>query len=111
MYQLKVDILLPLYHNPDANGSCRKINGGEFSETYKDLINHFGGCTVDPAPRSGVWINPDTGQEITDEVVVYWIICEETKENKLFLNDFKEVLKKRFRQDEIMMYSTRIRRI
>lgn len=89
----------------------RKIEGNEFSDTYKDLVNQFGGCTVNPAPQSGGWINPDTGKEITDELVIYWVVCEETEENKSFLKNFKEILKIRFQQDEIMMYSTRISRI
>lgn len=66
---------------------------------------------LNPAPQSGGWINPDTGKEVTDELVIYWVVCAETEENKLFLKNFKEVLKKRFQQDEIMMYYTGISRI
>lgn len=111
MPQLKVEILLPLYYNPDKNGVRRKIDGNEFSETYKDLVNQFGGCTINPAPQSGGWINPDTGKEIKDELTIYWVICEETEENKLFLKNFKEVIKKRFQQDDILLYYTKIDRI
>jgi hypothetical protein len=62
--QLKVEILLPLHHNPDKNGVRRKIDGNEFSDTYKDLVNQFDGCTINPAPQSGGWINPDTRKEV-----------------------------------------------
>ena len=108
MSEFKLEILLPLYHNPDENGCRKKIDGDEFSETYKNLIEQFGGCTIDPNPVSGGWINPDTGMEVTDELTVYWIVYENTEDNIVFLTNFKEVLKERFKQDDIMMYSISI---
>jgi hypothetical protein len=39
---------------------------------YKDLVNGFDGCTINPAPQSGGQINPDTGKEITDELT-FWV--------------------------------------
>lgn len=110
MPHLKVEILLPLYHNPDKNGIREKITDREFLETYQDLVKQFCGCTVNPIPQAGVWINPDTGQKITDELTIYWVIFEESEENNIFLRDFKEVLKKRFKQDDIMMFSMPIRK-
>lgn len=110
MSKLKLEILLPLYHNPDENGVRKKIDGNEFSETYRDLMERFGGCTIIPNPLLGRWINPDTGDEITDELTAYWIVYDDTKENTEFLRNFKEVLKKRFKQDDIMMYSVSITR-
>ena len=101
----KIEILLPLYHNPDKNGTRTKIGDREFSETYQDLVNRFGGCTINPTLQSGGWINPETGQEIKDVLTIYWIICEESEENTIFLKGFKDILKKRFRQDNIMMFS------
>lgn len=111
MAQLKLEILLPLYHNPDENGTRTKIEDREFSETYQDIIKQFGGCTVNPATQTGGWINPETGEEITDELALYWVVYEDTDQNRDFLKNFKEVLKKRFKQDEIMMYSVTVTRI
>lgn len=108
MPEFKLEILLPLYHNPDKNDQRKKIDGDEFSETYKDLIKQFGGCTIVPTPVSGGWINPDTGIEITDKLTVYWVVYEDTENNIVFLTNFKEVLKERFKQDDIMMYSISI---
>ena len=108
MARLKLTILLPLYHNPDKNGKRKKIIGREFLDTYKELIKKFGGCTVDPHTLSGGWINPDTGIEVTDELTAYWILYKNTKENIKFLKKYKKVLKMRFKQDDIMMYSVSI---
>ena len=108
MTQLKLEILLPIYHNPDENNERKKIEGNEFSETFKDLMKKFGGCTIDPHTLSGGWINPDTGIEITDELTTYWIVYEDTKENIEFLKNYKDVLKERFKQDDIMMFSVSI---
>jgi len=106
--QIKVEILLPIYHNPDVNGVREKISGSEFSDTFQDLVVRFGGCTINQTPQTGEWINPKTGQVITDELTVYWIIFEESEEKTTFLRNFKEVLKKRFKQDEIMMFSMKV---
>lgn len=108
MLQLKLEILLPIYHNPDKNGKRKLIDGAEYSETYQDLMNQFGGCTHVPNPVSGVWINPDTGEEITDQLTVYWVVYENTEDNIAFLKNFKEVLKERFKQNDIVMYSISI---
>lgn len=105
---LKVDILLPLYHNPDSNGKRAKIEGTEFLDTYKDLVVKFCGCTVDPTTLLGSWIDPKTGKEFKDENTTYWIVCDETVENIEFLQKFKETLKTRFKQEDIMMYSISI---
>ncbi len=105
MPYLKVEILLPLYHNPNKNGIREEIADYEFSETYQDLVKQFGGCTINPTPQSGGRINPETGKRITDELTIYWVVFEESEENNTFLRNFKEILKKRFRQDDIMMFS------
>jgi hypothetical protein len=105
MSYFKVEILLPLYHNPDKGGKREKISNSEFSDTYKDLVTQFGGCTINPIPQSGGWINPETGEQITDELTVYWVVFEDSKENESYLRNFKEILKKRFKQDDIMMFS------
>jgi hypothetical protein len=107
---LKVEILLPIYHNPDETGSREKISGSEFSDTYQDLVAKFGGCTINPIPQTGGWINPETGKEIKDDLTIYWVIFEESEENIAFLRNFKEVLKKRFKQDDIMMFSMTVSR-
>lgn len=60
MAQLKLEILLPLYHNPDENGRREKIDGDEFTVTYQELVDRFGGCTHVPIPISGSWINTIT---------------------------------------------------
>jgi len=106
--QLKLEILLPIYHNPDENNERKKIDGKEFSDTYKELMKKFCGCTIEPNTLSGGWVNPDTGIEVTDELTVYWIVYEDTEENTKFLKNYKEVLKERFKQDDIMMYSVSI---
>ncbi len=105
---LKLEILLPLYHNPTKNNNRKKVDDDEFLETYKDLMREFGGCTIVPSPLFGGWLNPDTKKEATDEHIVYWAVYEDTKENIEFLKNFKCTLKKRFKQDDIMMYSVSI---
>ncbi len=107
MYKLKIEILLPIYHNADENGIRNRINGDEYLKTYQDLMNQFGACTHDPNPVSGGWTNDD-GDEVTDENTVYWVIYDDTKENTQFLENFKITLEERFKQDKIEMYSVSV---
>ncbi|MEW5841045.1 hypothetical protein [Nitrososphaera sp.] len=109
---LKVEILLPLYYNAaNHSGNRASIEGGKYTQTYNEIIDRFGGCTIDNSPLLGGWLNPATGKEIQDENVTYWIVCKNTKSNVQFFSRLKGVLKKRFQQDEIMMYYIEIHRI
>ena len=107
MSKLKIEILLPIYHNTDKNSERKLIDGNEYSETYRDLMNQFGACTHISQPVSGGWVN-SKGQEITDELTVYWVIYDDIEENTKFLQNFKKVLETRFKQDEIMMFSVSV---
>lgn len=108
MDNFKLEILLPIYHNPDENGIRNKIDGDELKITYRELIKEFGGCSHNGSPIHGNWINPNTGQTITDELNNLWIVFEGIDSHRDFLKDYKEKLKQRFKQDDIFMTVTHI---
>lgn len=101
---LKVEILLPLRYNPDKDGRRKKVEGIKYSQTYSDIFERFGGCTIDNSPLIGGWLDPRTNKPIGDTNKTYWVICKKNKSNMLFFKKLKETLKERFAQDEIMMY-------
>lgn len=111
MSDLKVEILLPLYYNTDASGKRVEVEGAKYTQTYDEIIDRFGGCTIDHSPLLGGWVNPGTGREIQDENVTYWIVCRNTKANRRFLAKLKRVLKKRFAQQEVLMYYIQIHKV
>lgn len=45
-----------------------------------------------------------------DENRIYHIICKDTEENRNLLREYKEKLKERFQQKEIMMYYINVNR-
>ena len=71
-------------------------------------MDQFGGCTEDKSPLLGGWRSPSTGTEYRDEVFSYWIIYIDNIANFHFLKEFKERLEERYRQEEILIYSTTI---
>lgn len=105
---IKVEILLPSLYNEDQNGQRKEIEGRKYSDTFNDLIDKFKGCTIDSIPLLGGWIDPKTKQRINDKNTTYWVVCEESKENMSFFRNYKEILKKRFQQEDIMVYSVSI---
>ncbi|WP_042687521.1 hypothetical protein [Candidatus Nitrosotenuis chungbukensis] len=111
MSDLKVEILLPLYYNQDQSGKRKEVEGSKFTETFDDLMDRFGGCTVDDTPLLGGWVDPKTKDRINDTNTTYWVVCKKTKKNVEFLHKLKKVLKKRFEQEDIMMYFVTITRI
>ena len=111
MSDLKVEILLPRYYNADKFGKHKDIEGSKFSETYDDLMNKFGGCTIDNTPLLGGWVDPKTKERLSDENATYWVVCEKTKKNIDFFYRFKKKLKKRFEQKDMMIYYVTITRI
>jgi hypothetical protein len=97
---------LPLKYNDN-----RFVEEIKFTETYDDIIKKCRGITIEDTPIMGAWINPETGQTIEDEIIVYWAICYDLDENIEFLRSLKHKLKKRFDQDEIMLYYIQIERL
>jgi hypothetical protein len=108
---LKVEILLPLYYDKDHKGRREKIEGKKYSETYDDLMDEFGGCTIDNSSLLGGWVDPNTKERINDENTTYWVVCQNTKKNIKFFHRFKNKLKKRFQQKDMMMYYIIINKI
>jgi hypothetical protein len=104
----RVVILIPTHYNANNNGIREKINGDEYATTYMELTRQFGGCTYDPAVKHGGWIDDSDGKEYYDENTTFYSDYDDTEENKQFLNDYKEILKARFRQKEIYMTTSTI---
>jgi hypothetical protein len=99
VFQIKVEILLPLYYNDK-----KRIEEEKYLITYDEIVERFRGCTIDNTPLIGGWADPDTKEKYEDESIAYWIVCKRTKENVTFLRKLKGTLKKRFKQLDIMMY-------
>ncbi|MGB9003803.1 MAG: hypothetical protein WCC52_08365 [Nitrosotalea sp.] len=104
MPYLKVEILLPHYYNNDLSSKRKKIEGEKYSKTFEEIVDRFGGCTVDNSPLIGGWTDPNTKNRISDENSTYWVVCEKTKKNIEFFHKLKKKLKARFEQKDVLMY-------
>jgi hypothetical protein len=92
---LKVEILIPKYYNPDKfTNKRRKIEGIKLADTFDEIYDEFDGCTVDYSPLIGGWKDPKTGKQIKDENIAYWVVCANTKKNLRFFGSLKKKLKK-----------------
>lgn len=112
MTHFKVDIQLPLKYNP-KNGE-EKISAELFHETYEELLKLAGGINTSNTPVMGSWINPSSQIRYNDKMVVFTVLVE--SEDKMAVKDiskikelveYKETLKKRFKQHQIFMVATR----
>lgn len=103
MYRLKVEFLLPLKDNKG-----NEIDVDKYDITYQELEDRFYGYTVDNSPLLGDWKDVDTGLVYIDDNFGVWVLCDDTKEIKDFWINYKEKLKERFEQIEILMYHTKI---
>jgi hypothetical protein len=104
--QLKIEILVPKKYN---NGEI--IPAIHHARTSNDLARQFGSYTEDSSPLLGSWIDPKTKKKYKDENFTYWVLCNDTKYNTDFLPRFKEKLKERYQQIEILMYYTKVNTI
>jgi hypothetical protein len=102
---IRVDIYLPLYYNNNQS-----IEKSKFVDTFNELVEMFGGCSADEHTILGSWKDPDSDILYNDENTIYHVICEDRKENSNLLSRYKEKLKERFRQKEIMMYYISVNR-
>lgn len=100
-FKKRVEILIPTHYEPTLNGGkYEEINGDEYATTYKELSDRFCGWTHDTTVKTGQWIDDD-GKKFSDNGTVLYCDFDDTKENRQFLIEYKEVLKKRFKQKEI----------
>ena len=112
MTHFRVDIQLPLKFNPkDGN---KKIPVEDFLKTYEELLKIAGGISTTKQPIKGSWINPKTKHRYNDKSISFSILIE--SEDRMTITnvpkikelvEYKEVLKKRFKQHEIFMIATR----
>jgi hypothetical protein len=96
--RLKVEVLIPKFYNDK-----KPIEPIKHVRTYQNIIKKFRGCTEDTTSLMGSWLN-EKGVKYEDENFSYWVICDENKDTRRFLDRFKKRLKRRYRQEDVMMY-------
>ena len=77
-----------------------------YKAIHLELNERFKGMTAySHSPATGLWKNGD--EELTvDKVIVYEVIADEHE--KKFWNNFKEILKARFKQEDMVIRCTEI---
>jgi hypothetical protein len=98
MEKRRYEILLPLAHN-DSQPVSRDL----FDQTREELVNQFGGLSIQPNVIRGLWVHE--GQRFEDELLRFVVDVEDTGENRKFFVDYKVVLRMRFEQIEIYIAS------
>lgn len=105
MPQFKVEILLPLRYNREGDEAIGKlIDGKEFHDTYEQLLEKFGGISSYENRVNGSWVSPETKKRYDDESVIFSVVLNSEQEVQK-IKEYKEVLKIRFKQEDIFMTS------
>lgn len=95
----KYDICLPLRYNDG-----RQIEDEKFDQVDNVLYERFGGLTaiLRDFPLRGLW--GGDSEVYQDLIVIYTAIdFEPTESTTQFFEEYKEVLKSQFRQEEILI--------
>lgn len=102
-----VQLFLPLYDNEG-----RAFPRAEFDRLRDELTEHFGGVTAFlRAPAEGAW-KEDGGRVTRDEVVVYEVLTERLgPPEREWWASYREQLKRRFRQDELLITAAEAERL
>jgi rubrerythrin len=95
--EIRIDIILPVFYN---DGS--KIEDSKLLQTRKELTKRFGGCSV-LRNTYGTWIDPSDDKEYNDVNSIFFTIAPKTQDTEDFLKEYKETLKARFNQKDIMI--------
>ena len=103
MSMVRYEILLPLRYNDGTPVEDEKLR-----MTRRELVKKFGAVTVEPRGFLGVWIYQ--GREYEDDLIRIVVDVEDTSEAEQFFKEYKECLKKRFKQFDvwITVYPVRI---
>lgn len=91
-----------------------KIPEDYFFETYEELLAMANGISTSNTPILGSWINPKDKTRYNDRSIVFSVVIESEDKMTLYnitkikeLMEYKDKLKKRFKQKEIFMIATR----
>ncbi len=102
MIAYRFEILIPLYYNDGT-----EIEPEKHLITREELLHRFHeGLTWIPANALGLYIYK--GARYTDRCDLLFILTDETKENLEFMREYKETLKDRYEQHEILIYVTKV---
>ena len=100
-----VQILLPLRDN-EGNPFPRAA----FAAVREELAERFGGVTAYlQAPAQGVWKDDEEGTLERDEIVVLEVMVERLEPG--WWGEFREQLRQRFRQDELVVRAVGMERL
>ena len=100
--QLKVEILVPIFYNNGTNVEAEK-----YRTMFEELVKQFGAVSSeDNNIINGYWINPQDNKAYADKNKVYWIIVEDTEENRLYFANLQNKLESLFKQESILIYLT-----
>ena len=99
----RYEVYLPLRYNNQL-----EIEPKKFEEVTTILFRRFRGVTWIPRefPLKGLWQGRD--REYQDEVVIFIVLDFSGEENREFMLQYKEDLKKSFAQEEILITSPAI---
>jgi hypothetical protein len=99
-----VQMLLPIYDNTGA-----AVAGDLFVRTRQELTEQFGGMTAYMrAPARGLW-KDENGAVARDEIVIFEVMVEELDRD--WWDAYRQRLEGRFRQQEIVVRSSKIRKL
>lgn len=91
-----IQLYLPLY---DPEG--RAFPPSDYDGIKKELTEKFGGLTMyTRSPAIGLW-KENAEKIVKDDILIYEVIAPELEQD--FWPAYKEKLKKKFKQDEILI--------
>jgi len=94
-----IEIFLPLYDNEG-----RAFGRADFARVRNELAERYGGVTAfTRAPAEGVW-QAESGDLSRDELVIFEVMAEELDRD--WWTEYREALRRRFRQEELLMRAT-----
>jgi hypothetical protein len=98
-----VQILLPLRDNDG-----HPFQAADFARVRTELAERFGGVTAHVnAPAEGVW--REGGEEDRDRVVLFEVMTDALERD--WWRGYRETLRKRFRQEELVVRAMEMERL
>ena len=94
-----IEIFLPLYDNEG-----RAFEREDFARVRNELAERYGGVTAfTRAPAEGVW-RAESGDLARDELVIFEVMTKELDRD--WWTEYREALRRRFHQEELLVRAT-----
>lgn len=101
--QIRLEIYIPTFYNPDKNGDRKSIELRKHRLVKNQIVDKFKAVSIHPLTVQGIWVDPETNKRHFDNCYRFEVCINPREDVGTYLEEWKKELEDLFEQFEIYM--------